>query len=139
MIMPKKIEGYLFSPCGMNCMVCYAHLKDKKACPGCLGSEENKPDRCKKCEIKSCASGKNITYCFECKEFPCKSISNLEKSYVKRYKTSLIENSNHAKALGIAEFQKRERKKWLCKGCNGVISIHDGICSECKKEIQRTP
>jgi hypothetical protein len=133
MKMPEKIEEYLFSPCGINCMVCYVHLKNKKACCGCLGPDENKPDRCKKCKIKSCAIGKGLSYCFECKEFPCKSISNLEKSYNKRYKASLLENSKTVKKLGIIGFQNGERKKWLCKECNGVISIHDGICSECKQ------
>ena len=132
MKMPKVIENKYFSPCGMNCMICYAHLKEKNPCPGCLVSDINKPERCKECKIKMCANNKDVKYCFECKIFPCVQIKKLEKSYNKRYKTSLIENSKLVKKIGIKGFQNKEKEKWLCTKCSGVIIIHDGICSECK-------
>jgi hypothetical protein len=131
MEMPKIIEDYLFAPCGMNCLVCYVHLKNKKPCNGCLGSEDNKPERCKICNIKNCAHERGYSYCYECVEFPCKNIKNLEKSYKTRYATSLIENSISVKMNGINKFQKTEKTRWICKKCNGVLSLHDGICSEC--------
>ncbi len=134
MKMPETLETFLFAPCGMNCMVCYVHLKSKKPCDGCLGDDINKPERCKKCEIKLCANTKGLVYCYECNDFPCKHIKNLEKSYKKRYKTSLIANSENVKANGIASFMREEREKWLCS-CEGVISLHDRFCSECKKTV----
>lgn len=135
MKMPSEIPEFLFAPCGINCMVCYVHLKDKKPCSGCLGDEQHKPDRCKVCSIKNCAREKGITYCFECLDFPCKRINNLEKSYIKRYNTSLIENSKIVKEVGIKAFQKRELKKWNCSTCSGVISLHDKVCSNCHKAV----
>ncbi len=134
MKMPEKIDNQLFAPCGMNCMVCYVHLKDKKPCCGCLGDDNNKPERCKTCKIKSCAKEKGLTYCYECSEFPCKQIKNLEKSYNKRYNTSLIENSKKVQAVGIVAFEASEREKWICTICSGVISLHDAECSNCKNK-----
>ena len=134
MKMPDIIPEYLFAPCGMNCMVCYVHLKKKRACNGCLGTGDNKPERCKICIIKNCADGKKLKYCYECSEFPCKSIRNLDKSYRKRYAASLIDNSKYVKENGIVKFQVNERGKWTCRKCNGVVSLHDGICTECEEK-----
>lgn len=136
MIMPADIGNNMFAPCGMNCMVCYVHLKNKKPCSGCLGDDSDKPDRCKICEIKICAGEKGIIYCYECSGFPCKRIKNLDKSYIKRYQASLIENSNTVKNKGIEFFFKIEKTKWKCLSCNGVISLHDKACSECGKKVQ---
>jgi len=131
MIMPKVIPEYLFAPCSMNCMVCYVHLKKKKPCSGCLGDDINKPERCKTCTIKACAITKGHKYCYECSDFPCKTLRNMEKSYIKRYGTSLFKNAQYAKENGITGFQKKEHKNWICKKCTGVVSLHDGTCSEC--------
>lgn len=130
--MPDQIPDFLFAPCGMNCMVCYVHLKDKKPCSGCYGEEKNKPERCKTCKIKNCANEKGFTYCYECSDFPCKVIKNLDKSYKMRYNTSLIDNSLKVQEAGIYSFMAAEKEKWQCIKCSGVISIHDKECSNCK-------
>ena len=49
MKMPEAIGSQLFAPCGMNCMVCFAHCSTKKACGGCLGTDESKPGHCRTC------------------------------------------------------------------------------------------
>jgi hypothetical protein len=132
--MPGKIENQLFAPCGMNCMVCYVHLKEKKPCSGCLGDDNHKPERCKTCKIKICTQEKGLTHCYKCSEFPCKQIKSLEKSYIKRYNTSLIENSKKVQEIGLTAFEACERKKWICRICSGVISLHDAECSDCKNK-----
>ena len=89
----EKIDTAMFAPCGMNCLVCYKHCYHKKPCAGCLNSDIGKPEHCRKCKIKDCIKGKGLSYCFECTDYPCKLIKNLEKSYNKRYQTSLMTNS----------------------------------------------
>ena len=44
MKMIDKIPETLLAPCGMNCLVCYVHLKEKKPCLGCRGQDEGKPE-----------------------------------------------------------------------------------------------
>lgn len=135
MRMPEKIEADMFAPCGMNCMVCYKHCYHKKPCAGCLNSDRGKPEHCRKCRIKDCTAGKNITYCYECADFPCKQIKSLEKSYNSRYHTSLLENSNDVKEHGMEVLLEKHRRKYKCPNCGGIISLHDAECSECQHKI----
>ena len=137
MKMPLKIKNTMLAPCGMNCMVCYKHCYTKKPCLGCLLGDLGKPEHCRKCNIKDCAKTRGYTYCFECADFPCKLIKNLEKSYNKRYDESLIRNSLTVKDKGIDAFMVSEREKWICPCCSGVISLHDGECSECQTKIEK--
>jgi len=133
--MPDKIKNIMLAPCGMNCTVCYKHVgvrKYGKPCEGCLKGDSGKPEHCRKCNIKSCVQEKGYTHCFECTDFPCKLIKNIEKSYNKRYGTSLVENSRMAKEKGIAAFLEQDRQKWICSKCGGAFSLHDGACSECE-------
>lgn len=126
----SDIAVSMFAPCGMNCKVCYKHCYTKKPCDGCLKSDEGKPEHCRACKIKDCVKEKAITYCFECAEFPCKQIKNLERSYNKRYQASLIEHSRAVQSYGLAEFMKQQKIKYTCI-CGGIISLHDRECSEC--------
>lgn len=136
MRMPEKMEADMFAPCGMNCMVCYKHCYHKKPCAGCLNSDRGKPEHCRKCRIKDCTAGKNITYCYECADFPCKPIKSLEKSYNSRYHTSLVENSNDVKEHGMEVLLEKHRRKYKCPDCGGIISLHDAECSECQYKIR---
>jgi hypothetical protein len=133
--MPEKIDNNMLAPCGMNCMVCCVHLKKKKPCRGCLCDDTDKPEICKSCEIKNCAKKREIIYCFKCEDFPCKRIVNLDKSYQKRYQASLIDNSKTIKDNGFEYFFKKEKKRWKCLECGGIISLHDKECSECGCKI----
>ena len=115
MKMPDTIENIMFAPCGMNSTVCYKHVgirKTGKPCEGCLKGDLGKPEHCRKCNVKSCAQEKGHTYCYECADFPCRLIKNLEKSYEKQYDTSLIANGNTAKEQGVAEFLEKDRLRW---------------------------
>lgn len=134
MKMPNRIDDAMFAPCGMNCAVCYRHVgmcKHAKPCLGCLKSDLNKPEHCRKCNIKSCVQEKGYLCCFECSDFPCKLIRNMEKSYNRRYDVSIIENSRISQEIGVSEFLEYDRKKWTCTTCGGAISLHDGVCSDC--------
>ena len=131
MKMPEAIGSQLFAPCGMNCMVCFAHCSTKKACGGCLGTDESKPGHCRTCLRKNCAAERELSYCYECSDFPCRRIRDLVTSYRKRYGVSLIEQSLFVKENGIELFLENERKRYTCAACGGVISLHDHRCSEC--------
>lgn len=138
MKMPMRIETEMFAPCGMNCMVCYKHCytkKTKQSCAGCMGESTGKPEHCRKCKIKDCVQSKGITYCYECSDFPCKLIKNLESSYNKHYSESLIENSKTAKEKGIPHLMEAHIKKYICTKCGGIITLHDKVCTECGNEI----
>ena len=137
MKMPEKIDISMFAPCGMNCKVCYKHCCYKKPCAGCLNNDKGKPEHCRKCKIKDCVKHKEISYCYECSQYPCKRMRDLEKSYRTRYGVSLVENSRFVKQYGISAFLERQRKVYCCPSCGGVISLHDGWCSQCHAKFCR--
>ena len=136
MKMPKEnIDSIMFAPCGMNCKVCYKHCYHKNPCAGCLNSNTGKPEHCRKCNIKDFIYSKGLSYCFECPEYPCTPIRNLEKSYNKRYQASLMENSEFVRNCGLEMFMERQKEKYTCLKCGGIISIHDRECSECQEKM----
>ena len=64
-----------------------------------------KPEHCRKCKIKDCIKGKGLSYCFECPDYPCKLIKNLEKSCKKVLTLSntddiIMERVRQSDALG---------------------------------------
>lgn len=137
MKMPEAgIAPAMFAPCGMNCMACYKHCYHKAPCPGCLMGGSGKPEHCRKCGIKDCAREKGLSYCFMCQDHPCKQIKNLDRSYRKRYGASLVENSRFVASHGLEAFLARQKAAFTCPACGGIVSIHDGACSECQRRVQ---
>lgn len=135
MKMPQDdLDLRMFSPCGMDCMVCYKHCYHKKPCAGCRNGDAGKPEHCRKCGIKDCVEARGLSFCHACGDFPCKRIKNLDKSYAKRYGASLIENSLYVREHGLAAFMERQREAYTCPACGGVISLHDRECSECGRK-----
>lgn len=125
----------MLAPCGMNCTVCYAHLRKKRTCPGCRGPEESQPTYCRRCQIRACALNRGSDFCFDCQSFPCALIKRMDKRYRERYQVSLIENAIRIKTVGAKQFLVGEKEKWTCSHCGGVICLHDRACSECGQTI----
>src|SRR5512145_1677984 len=98
--MAKVWLASLIAPCGMNCGVCYVHLKKKNPCQGCRGQVASKPEHCRKCALKDCAQTKGIDFCSDCLSFPCAILKRMDKSYRLRYQVSLIESAIQRKTLG---------------------------------------
>lgn len=57
--------------------VFYKHSNHKKPYASCFKSDRGNPEPYHKCNIKDCVETKEITYCYECSEYPCALIKNL--------------------------------------------------------------
>ncbi len=125
----------LIAPCGMNCGLCLAYLRDKNKCNGCWGNNENKSAACVKCIIKNCAllAETKSMFCYECKKYPCTRLKQLDKRYRTNYKMSMIENLENIRKEGIDKFVEMEKERWICNKCGGTICVHRGYCLKCKK------
>jgi len=134
MINPKSSRNLLLAPCGMNCGICLAHLRDKNKCYGCWGNNEHKPNHCINCVIKNCICLAEIEskFCYECKKYPCTRLKQLDKRYRLKYKMSMIENLNNINKFGLKVFEKMEKDRWTCNNCGGTICVHRGCCLNCK-------
>ena len=134
----SELNTSLIAPCGMNCGICMAYLREKKKCAGCScnGSNENKPVYCVKCRIKNCEVIKNNQsgFCFECEKYPCLRLKQLDKRYKTKYSMSMIENLENIKKFGLKQFIALEKIRWTCSVCGGIICVHRGYCYQCGKK-----
>ena len=123
------------APCGINCSVCIAYLREKNKCLGCRINFINKPITRAQCKIKNCSelNKKNLKFCFKCNKFPCERIKHLDNRYRTKYNMSTIENLENIKKFGIREFIKNEKIRWTCSKCEGTICVHRGYCYTCGK------
>ncbi len=126
----------LIAPCGMNCGLCMAYLREKNRCNGCWGGDEYKQPSCLRCIIKNCVNLKNTgkKFCFACKIFPCARLKHLDKRYRIKYTMSMLENLANIKKYGIRKFVKNETSRWKCDYCGGTICVHRGFCWNCGKK-----
>lgn len=129
----------MIAPCGLDCSLCVAALKKENPCSGCMGSDEYKPEFCSKlCKIKNC---ENLTYkqyrfCSECPDYPCEMSKTTESRYMSEYvmRESPLTNLMDIQNSGINEFLLKQREKWTCKKCDGIVCVHTGICSKCEEK-----
>jgi hypothetical protein len=139
MKMPKKMKPEMIAPCGINCLACSAHLREKKPCPGCKAPVEQITRKsCRECRIKKCAYEKGNKWCFECMSFPCPRIEKLTIRYMKNCCVNLIQNGRDADN-DMTKFLKSQKDLFTCKSCEGIINQHQKTCSECGKEANLLP
>ena len=130
----KKEE--LIAPCGMNCGICKYYYREKNNCPGCNGPDDNKSKYLLDCKIVKCDIRKNNEsgFCYECPDIPCTRLKNLDKRYSSKYHMSMLENLNFIKENGIDAFLEKEKQKWKCPKCGGIVTCHGGMCLSCGYE-----
>ncbi len=129
----RKTNPTLIAPCGINCRLCRAYVRDKKACPGCRGDDSLKSKTCVACPIRNCRKliEGRLRYCFGCDEFPCALMSRLEKRYASNYCVSVLDNLIEIQNDGIRSFVKNENRKWLCSKCGEMLCMHEAQCTSC--------
>jgi hypothetical protein len=130
---PYSTTPVWIAPCGLNCRLCRAYGREKKACPGCRGDDTQKSKSCVSCLIKNCENlgTEESAFCFDCPKFPCARLIHLEKRYTTRYGTSVIDNLLSIQKTGIENFIDNENKKWTCPQCGALICMHKPECLSC--------
>ena len=137
-----KFTSELIAPCGMNCGICIAFFgytmtgkKRKHTCITCRLRERPCAFIKKQCDK---LLNNKIKYCFECEDFPCKRLQDLDKRYKTYFKMSMIENLQNIKKQGIEKFLRQQKKKWACPKCGKTICCHNGICFNCDLKTLHT-
>jgi hypothetical protein len=135
------MEEILIAPCGMNSALCASYLAMKNDlkttgimktyCAGCRPRGKNCAFLKKKCDL---LGNGRVQYCYECSEFPCRSLKQLDTRYRTLYRMSMIENLEYIREHGIKNLLEREEEKWRCPECGGTICCHNGICFSCGLE-----
>lgn len=130
------METRTIAPCGMNCGICLAYLRDKNICVGCWGEQKPKTTSRSNCVIKNCEllQQTDSKFCYECPKYPCLRLKQLDKRYRTKYHMSMLENLESIKNIGLERFLEAEHDRWLCNTCGGTICVHRGFCLKCKSE-----
>ena len=139
MTMNPKYNGRI-APCGMNCGLCIGYLREKRPCGGCFKiNDENKPKLCRSCKIVNCdlLTETESGFCYDCIEYPCTRLKNLDKRYRKNYGMSMMENLACIQDYGLEKFLNDEEERWKCKICGAGLSVHRDFCLNCKTEIHK--
>ena len=132
------MDEVLIAPCGMNCGLCVNYLSMKydlktkgilrSYCAGCLPRGKNCTFMKRSCE--RLGSGL-VRFCYECPDFPCLRLKNLDRRYRTKYHMSMIDNLIFIHEHGLAAFLDEQTTKWQCPSCAGYISCHNGLCLSC--------
>jgi hypothetical protein len=129
----NTIPMAMIAPCGMNCRLCIAYVREKNRCPGCLFHYSKKSPACVTCRIKNCEKrtvGKN-KFCGKCDIYPCARLKQLDKRYSKKYGMSMLDNLAYIKEFGIRKFVKKETERWTCPQCGILLCVHKPQCLNC--------
>lgn len=132
---PELLNSAMIAPCGMNCGLCIGYQRTRNRCLGCHGDDVNEPKHCVVCRIKHCAETESEVreqrFCFQCARFPCARLRQMDKRYRTKYGVSMTENQKCIQELGLDEFVMREKDRWKCPQCGGVICVHRKDCISC--------
>lgn len=138
MHMNNKLTADLIAPCGMNCGICKAYLAYSRGvpckkgeisrCTGCITRNKNCVFIRRDCEkIRK----KQIRFCYECADMPCKQLAKIDEHYRARYGMNMVENQLMIKEKGMDAFLTSQAEKYRCPSCGDLISVHDGKCYAC--------
>ena len=130
---PEALEPSLIAPCGMDCGLCLAYLRQKNRCLGCNGDDAGKPKSCVACRIKNCdeLEAAGAGFCYACAVFPCPRLRRLDARYRNKYGMSMLENLRTIGRDGPVVFAENERTRWTCPECGDVVCVHRPACLSC--------
>ncbi len=124
--------------CGLYCGACelLTHTRNGKnqngakglICSGCKGDTPSKYTN--GCDIRKCAHGKGVDFCFECDDHPCQVINEFCGSGDPHH-SSILDNLKALKHIGLEEWLEQQRERWCCKNCGTPFSWYDENCDKC--------
>jgi hypothetical protein len=127
------------APCGMNCGICLAYVREKNRCGGCKSESATLSVSRQRCTIKNCTklALTSSGFCYECPDYPCKRLRQLDKRYRTKYHMSMIANLGTIRDQGMVFFLSAEKEKWTCPACGGAVCVHRAVCLKCKDDSYR--
>lgn len=131
-------ELNLAGPCGFYCGTCRHYLarsrgrlKEKKLKHGCKGCrvQDKKCAWIKRdCEL---IRKKQMSFCFECKDFPCDNLKKLDERHRRDDNVSMIENLGRIQKIGPQKWLEEQEAQWKCPKCGGHLCVEDNECFDC--------
>ena len=126
------------APCGVYCGACPAF---NKTCNGCASDDKNQSRRSKwGCKIRNCCyDQKELDYCVNCEQFPCKIFNNKLLSTHQddprfTYRYEIPDIFAKLKTMSVENYLDFQIQRWKCNSCSGTIQFYTYKCNKCGKE-----
>ena len=152
----KKLVGI----CGIYCGTCPQYLASRENDTGMMAEisrEHNIPlaevrcdgclsDRvitfCKDCRhgFRQCAREKNVTWCFECADFPCPRLRNHKDVHIVNgisHHAHIIDGLRYMKRHGIEAWVEQQDKAGRCPECGKRLYWFARVCPACHSPLKR--
>jgi len=154
----KELENQLVGICGIYCGTCPRYLayqdQDLKElqkmaesdkvpveeirCDGCL-SDYVYP-ACRDCRhgFRRCADEKKVTWCFQCRDFPCQRLEGFSKIHVVNgiwHHKKVVENLQFMKDHGTEEWIKQQEQETACPNCGKILYWYALKCPRCDAPV----
>lgn len=101
---------------------------DEILCKGCGSSVLN--EWCTNCDFRKCVKEKEVAYCFECEEFPCKKLIDFSKT--RPHRTLGLRNLKLLKEMPLEKWLKAQKKRWTCSQCGKMLHWYSENCPYCR-------
>jgi hypothetical protein len=156
---PKQNVRQLVGICGLYCGTCPNYLAYREndeeqlrriseetgipigdiRCDGCLSETVFPP--CKDCRhgFRQCARGKNVTWCFQCDEFPCQRLTAFRTVHIVNgisHHAHIIEDLQYMKEHGVERWAEDQEDKGRCPECGKVLYWYVRTCPGCHTPIR---
>lgn len=115
----------------MYCGECKAYIEEE--CGGCGSGIGVAKEFSKVCNIALCAGKKNIEFCLDCDDFPCRHIDYFKAKSLREsaWFVDIVSNMKEIRELGADELCRRKdaqlNERLACAKDKGVP-----FCNECK-------
>ena len=103
-------------------------------CDGCLS--DVRAIQCRECQLRDCASSKELTHCASCDSFPCQQIIDFKNDQFAHH-SEVLENIRRQRDVGISAWAGEQQKRWVCPGCGNATEWYGQQCQHCGIVLER--
>ena len=126
-----KIANTAVGICGLFCGTYRAFPQE---CGGCLSDRVIGP--CIECRhgFRKCAKEHDVTWCWECVNFPCKLLDKFSREHIVNgicHHEHVIEDLQFMKKYSVEKWIEQQVKLHSCPNCGSLIVWYDKECHNC--------
>ncbi len=104
-------------------------------CSGC--KSDNLFINCRVCPIRTCARERNVARCNDCKDYPCRILTERKKvEGLLPHVKSCQDNLEAIKKNGVDAWLADQGKRWKCPECQTGFAWYSAKCASCGRDLK---
>ncbi|MBM4467819.1 MAG: DUF3795 domain-containing protein [Chloroflexi bacterium] len=94
-------------------------------CEGCRGPSDDlwSPQ----CQIRACTRERDITFCYQCADFPCQELVTFSAAR----RDIPLANLRRLAEVGLDAWLAEQEAHWRCPACRKPVDIYSETCRAC--------